>query len=367
MSSQGILLPLKTENSTRDRLYWNFLNVIPFLIGSIAIARDSFKWVAVYIGIALFFFLVIELRFACTHCSYYIRSKSCVKCIILPGVPKIFKARPVPHSPFEKAMTVLGALPMFLFPVYWIIRDPLMLGAYIVAWILFFLTARRYECVRCINFECLMNRVPSGAKEKFKKRDGFSKNIELSKEEFQTVGSGRCVSLRVEHEFKDFLYWNFVTLTILFSAGLAIGINSTGWLLAYIFIVLFHFGILEQRFFCTHCPYFVRGEKCLRCMMNWGWPRHFKPRQYPPGKFDLVITSLGFIILILFPLPWLLKIPFLLGAYLVSILIFLLTIWRYECLRCIYFACPFNRVPAEMRKEFEKKSFEKKEVEKNGT
>lgn len=349
--SSGILLSLKKEHSTRDRLYWNFLNAIPFLIGSVAIARDSLKWVAVYIVIALFFFLVIELRFACTHCSYYIRSKSCVKCMMLSGVPKTFKARPGPHSPIEKAILVLGALPIFLFPVYWLIRDPLLLGAYFVAWTLFFLTARRYECVRCINFECPMNRVPAGVRERYEKMDNFSGNIEISGEKRLVSGTGRCASLRVEHEFKDFLYWNFVTLTILFSAGLAIGISSIGWLLAYIFTVIFHFGILEQYFFCTHCPYFVRGEKCLRCMMNWGWPRHFKPRPGPPGKFDLAITSLGFIILILFPLPWLLEVPFLLGAYLVSILVFLLTIWRYECGRCIYFGCPFNRVPGEVRKD----------------
>jgi hypothetical protein len=28
--------------------------MIPFLIGSLAVARDSLKWVAVYIGITLF-------------------------------------------------------------------------------------------------------------------------------------------------------------------------------------------------------------------------------------------------------------------------------------------------------------------------
>ncbi|AKB73407.1 hypothetical protein MSLAZ_0146 [Methanosarcina lacustris Z-7289] len=166
MSSPSIPLPLKTEHSTRDRLYWNFFNLIPLLIGSIAIARDSLKWVAVYIGIALFFFLVIEFRFACTHCLYYIRSKGCVKCMMLHGVPKIFKAHPGPHSPFEKVMTVFGALAMFLFPVYWLVRDPLLLGGYVVSWALFFLTARRYECVRCINFECPMNRVPGEVKKR---------------------------------------------------------------------------------------------------------------------------------------------------------------------------------------------------------
>ncbi|MCC4770577.1 hypothetical protein FXV91_10385 [Methanosarcina sp. DH2] len=352
MSSPCIPLPLKTEHSARDRLYWNFFNMIPFLIGSIAIARDSLKWVAVYIGIALFFFLIIEFRFACTHCLYYIRSKGCVKCMMLSGVPKIFKARPGPHSPFEKAMTALGALPMFLFPVYWLIRDPLLLGAYIVAWALFFLTARRYECIRCLNFECPMNRVPAGVKDEFEKSDDRSEKIELSGKELLVSGSGRCSSFKMEHKFKDFLYWNFVTLTILFSAGLAIGISSTGWLLAYIFTVFFHFNVLEQRFFCTHCPYFPTEGKKLGCMMNRGWPKHFRSRPCPPGKFYLAITSLGFLIVIFFPLPWLLEEPFLLGTYSVSILLFLLTIWRYECSRCIYFGCPFNRVPAEVRKEF---------------
>ncbi|AKB34461.1 hypothetical protein MSSIH_3771 [Methanosarcina siciliae HI350] len=350
------MFPLKADHSIRDRLYWNFFNMIPFLIGSIAIARDSLKWVAVYIGIALFFFLVIEFRFACTHCLYYIRSKGCVKCMMLSGVPKIFKARPGPHSSFEKAMTILGALPMFLFPVYWLVRDPLLLGAYGVSWVLFFLTARRYECVRCLNFECPMNRVPSDVKKEFENEDRLSGNFEFSGKGIRESCSYLCVSLRTKHEFKDFLYWNFVTLTILFSAGIAIGISSTGWLLAYIFIVFFHFDILEQRFFCTHCPYFVRGEKSLRCMMNWGWPRHFRPRPHPPGKFDLVITTMGFIVVLLFPLPWLLKMPFLLGAYCISILLFLLTIRRYECSRCIYFGCPFNRVPVDVRKEFEKRN-----------
>lgn len=357
MSPSGIPLPLKTEHSLKDRLYWNFLNLIPFLIGSIAIARDSFKWVAVYTGIALFFFLIVEFRFACTHCLYYIRSKGCVKCMMLPGVPKLFKARPGPHSPFEKAMVVLGALPVFLFPVYWLVRDPILLGAYIVAWALFFLTAHRYECVKCVNFECPVSKVPADVKEEFEKRDSRSEKIELSGRKLRVSGSDRYVSLKMKHEFKDFLYWNFVTLSLLFSAGLAIGIYSTGYLLAYVFLVFFHFYILEPRFFCTHCPYYAKSENKVRCMMNWGWPKHFRSRPYPPGKFDLAITTLGFLIVIFFPIPWLLKEPFLMVTYSVSILVFLLTIWRYECSHCIYFGCPFNRVPAEVKKEFEKSDY----------
>lgn len=374
MPLSNVSISLKTEYSIKDQLYWNFLNFIPFLIGLVAVARDSTWWLFAYICI-YFLFLIIQLRFSCTHCLHHLRSKGHVKCMMLPGIPKILKDRPGPHTLFEKAMSALGVLTIFLFPLYWLIRDPLLVGAYIVAWSLFFLTARRYGCTRCINFKCPMNAVQVEIKNNFKKKhfkeylkenfekdfkqDNLSKNLDFSGEKSQILNSNGCsekyVSLKAKHEFKDFLYWNFITLVLLSSAGIAIGIYSTKWLLAYIFLVFFHFYMLEQRFFCTHCPYYSRNGKRLKCMMNWGWPKYFRPRPFPPSKFDLAITSLGFIIVIFFPLPWLLKETFLLGAYLVSISVFLLTIWRYECSHCIYFGCPFNRVPVEMRKEFEGK------------
>jgi hypothetical protein len=318
---------------------------------------------------------------------------------MLPGLPEPLKDRPDSYLSLKKMIVVLGVLSVILFPVYWLVRDTLLLGAYVIAWALFFFTLRRYECTGCINFERSMNDVTTETRNNFQKKGcekgfkenldksieiGFEKNLEknlekkfkakdnlsatetrnnfqkkgcdildLSEEEVWISGDDRCVFLNMKHEFKDFLYWNFVTLTLLLSAGFAIGIRSTGWLIAYIFVVFFHFNILEQRFFCTHCPYYSRDGEKFRCMMNWGWPKHFRPRPCPPGKFDIAITTLGFIIVIFFPIPWLLKEPFLLGAYSVSILLFLLTIWKYECSHCIYFGCPFNRVPAETKKEFE--------------
>jgi hypothetical protein len=270
---------------------------------------------------------------------------------MLPGLPEPLKDRPDSYLSLKKMIVVLGVLSVILFPVYWLVRDTLLLGAYVIAWALFFFTLRRYECTGCINFERSMNDVTTETRNNFQKKG--CDILDLSEEEVWISGDDRCVFLNMKHEFKDFLYWNFVTLTLLLSAGFAIGIRSTGWLIAYIFVVFFHFNILEQRFFCTHCPYYSRDGEKFRCMMNWGWPKHFRPRPCPPGKFDIAITTLGFIIVIFFPIPWLLKEPFLLGAYSVSILLFLLTIWKYECSHCIYFGCPFNRVPAETKKEFE--------------
>lgn len=154
---------------------------------------------------------------------------------------KVFKGRAGPPSLFEKVTVALGALAILLFPLNWLIRDPLLLVAYVVAWGSFFFTVQRYECVRCINFECPVNRVPIERRKDFEKKN-FGKSFEemnnlfkkicISGEECRIPGSKEYTFLKINHEFMDFLYWNFVTLTLLSSAGLAIGIHSTVWLLA---------------------------------------------------------------------------------------------------------------------------------------
>jgi hypothetical protein len=60
-----------------------------------------------------------------------------------------------------------------------------------------------------------MNRVPAGVKEEFEKRDGLSENIEFSEKEHKAEGSSKCASLKVEHEFKDFLYWNYGGMSVI--------------------------------------------------------------------------------------------------------------------------------------------------------
>jgi len=359
MPCKDIPIFIKTKYSIKDYLYCNFLILIPFLLGSIAIARQSSKLAVVYIILAFLSFSIIQLYFPFNSGLNHSKPKNNPEPVIPCTVSKTYKNGQ--GSYFRKIILVLIALILFLSPIYWLVKDSLLLVAYTVSWMLFLLTLRRYEFVRCISVGCSVNKAPGDMKKQFKEKESdqenkfFSKTLKFKENYFLVQFQGGYTFLKTKHEFKDFLYWNFITLTLLASAGFAIGIYSTQWLFAYISLAFFHFYILEQRFFCTHCPYYaVEGNK-VKCMMNWGWPKYFKPRPTPPGKFELSITIFGFIILILFPLPWLFKEPFLLGAYLISMLVFLLTIWRYECLHCIYFSCPFNRVPIKARKKFEGK------------
>lgn len=361
MPCKDIPIFIKTKYSIKDYLYWNFLILIPFLLGSIAISRQSSKLAAAYIILAFLFFSIIQLYFPFNLGLSYPKPKNNLKPVMPCRVSKTSKKGQGRSSYFRKIILTLICLILFLFPICWLVKDLLLLVAYIISWTLFLLTLKRYGFVKCINPEYPANKVFESTRKQCEKQEFsqgnkfFSKDSEFQENCFLVQFPEGYTSLKTKHEFRDFLYWNFITLTLLSSAGFAIGIYSTKWLFAYIFLAFFHFYILEQRFFCTYCPYYSAEGNKVKCMMNWGWPKYFKPREDFPSKFELSITTFGFIILILFPLPWLLKEPFLLGAYLISMLVFLLTIWRYECPHCIYFSCPFNRVPIEVRKKFEGK------------
>jgi hypothetical protein len=61
------------------------------------------------------------------------------------------------------------------------------------------------------------------------------------------------------------------------------------------------------------------------------------------------VSLIAALIIILLPLYWLRLQVDLLVIYLLSFAIFLITIRRNECSRCIYFNCPANNVPEDIK------------------
>ncbi|MBN2489037.1 MAG: hypothetical protein JXA98_08420 [Methanosarcinaceae archaeon] len=161
-------------------------------------------------------------------------------------------------------------------------------------------------------------------------------------------------TLKTHHRPVDCLYWNFLWLIPLTVACLAIAKYSMHWMVVYVILIFLHFFVLEYRFFCSHCPHYCREGRTTNCMLLYRYPKYFKPRPYPLSKFDIIITSIGFLVIIAYPLYWLIREPFYLGVYFAGLAVFLFTVRRYECPRCIYFSCPFNSVPEEQRREYEK-------------
>lgn len=158
--------------------------------------------------------------------------------------------------------------------------------------------------------------------------------------------------LRTHYRFRDFLRYTCLLAVPILTAILAIFRHSLFWTVAYLVIAAVMTALI-LRHYCTHCPHYTRDEGPLTCIFFWGLPKVFSPRPGPLTMMDKVVTLAAPTVLVMFPLYWLFKEPGLLMIYLLSLTGFGATIYHDECHRCIYYECPVNRVPEEIRKDFE--------------
>lgn len=158
--------------------------------------------------------------------------------------------------------------------------------------------------------------------------------------------------LKTSHRFYDCLYWDLFMAIPFITACIAIVKSSTLWMIIYIATSVLIFAIVVFKFFCTHCPHYVQSQNTLKCMFVRWVPRYFEPK---PGPYDLLekaVVAAVLLIWVAFPLYWLYLDRGLLAIYIVSLIVLIATIRRYECGRCIHFHCPTNTVPEDVRKRF---------------
>ena len=149
--------------------------------------------------------------------------------------------------------------------------------------------------------------------------------------------------LKHHHSFADYLYWSLMAAVPLLTAATAIAAVSLLWLGAYLLVLLA--GLLTLcRFFCSHCPHYGSNPKTVKCLFLWGLPKFFEPRRGPLGWRAKGLALLAAVVMVLFPLYWLLDQPGQLLVYAVALTAVGMTLRRYECSRCIYHDCPANRV-----------------------
>jgi hypothetical protein len=154
--------------------------------------------------------------------------------------------------------------------------------------------------------------------------------------------------LRRRYAFSDFLYYTCLLAVPVITAALAIGRDSLWWLGGFAVLAVGAV-VLVLKYYCTRCPHYARNEKRLRCMFFWNLPKSFPPRPGDLGTRDRLVAWVSPVVVLALPLIWLIKEPGLLAVYGLSLVGFAATVRRHECGRCIYFACPMNKVPAETR------------------
>ncbi len=154
--------------------------------------------------------------------------------------------------------------------------------------------------------------------------------------------------LKKNYRFSDCLFWTGMALVPIMVAAGAMAAESGTWTLVYVLVVLaVNLGVF-LRLFCTRCPHYTKKGK-VRCLFMWAMPKLYPPRAGQlTGRDKLILAGCG-VLMVLFPLPWLLLHPWSLIIYLLAATLLGTGLRRFECCRCVYFGCPLNKVPDHKR------------------
>lgn len=177
--------------------------------------------------------------------------------------------------------------------------------------------------------------------------------------------------------FRRKYLFSFLGFFIVFVITAFIGVIQAGFgwfLLGWVGFWLFFFEFWEIRILCSHCPYYAEEGKSLHCIANYGSLKFWKYHPEPMSLSEKIQLMIGFIILVGYPLIFLIlggQFIFLIFS-IIEIMIFFSFLITKRCGDCVNFSCPFNHVKKEvvdcflkqnpvMRKAWEEKGYKIKE------
>ncbi|MFZ5642479.1 MAG: hypothetical protein ACOY46_02665 [Bacillota bacterium] len=159
MKCEKTCLTMKFEFS--DYLYFKLLTLVPFFTAIIGIWQNASSplWILAYLGVITWHTNITYMLF-CPHCPYYQQSKKTTKCIMIWGIPKIYKHKPGPASKAVSTLIITDILLTSVFPLYWLWQTWYLLVIYVLSVSILLVSLIKNECSRCIWFDCTKNTVP---------------------------------------------------------------------------------------------------------------------------------------------------------------------------------------------------------------
>lgn len=130
-------------------------------------------------GYLIFFFFVWESRMVCNHCPYFANDEQrTLHCPIDKGKLKTSKYNPGPSSVSEKIQFLIGFFIIIAYPSIFMVLagQILLLTLTIVGTIVWIIIIQLKVCTDCVNFACVLNRVPKSVRLQF-----FEKNPIIKK------------------------------------------------------------------------------------------------------------------------------------------------------------------------------------------
>ena len=188
---------------------------------------------------------------------------------------------------------------------------------------------------------------------------------------------GANLNCRYDRRLARFFLWNQVPSLVLALFGTALTGYITGaWWPLIVFavgcVVLWGLGI-ETRVLCSHCPFYAREGRTLRCYALDGWPKLWKYRPGPMSGVEKLIIVAFFAFLVAFPVAgetygvWFIRANGLGGfafwamigvaiATALAGLQFVYIMTRVYCASCVNFSCPLNTVPKAVVDDYLRKN-----------
>jgi hypothetical protein len=152
-----------------------------------------------YAAFMALFFPVFEIRILCSHCPFYAEEGKILHCPANHGAPKLWRYRPGPMRPWEKAALLIGFVVFAGAPLAAAGWNVALTAAgdfgEITLWAMIGLAAavlfsglslytllRGHVCPRCVNFSCPLNLVPR------KDRDAYLRQNPAMREAWERAG-----------------------------------------------------------------------------------------------------------------------------------------------------------------------------------
>lgn len=133
-----------------------------FTIGTVGIALLDWRWALVYLLFYLYgIFGVVMRHLVCPRCPHLHEYDDCLQ-FPTAVTKRVAKGRKTePFSSLEKGLFYGYFIVIPLFPLYWLLANPLLLVAFVVAVGVWYLGQFLRFCKRCRVSQCPFNRVPS--------------------------------------------------------------------------------------------------------------------------------------------------------------------------------------------------------------
>ena len=132
-----------------------------------------------WIGYLMFFFFIWESRMVCNHCPYFANDEQrTLHCPIDKGKLKTSKYNPGPTSLSEKIQFIIGLLLFMGYPLLFLaLAGQIILFFFTLAGMITWIIIIQLKvCTDCVNFACVLNRVPKSVRLQF-----FEKNPVIKK------------------------------------------------------------------------------------------------------------------------------------------------------------------------------------------